>query len=91
MAKTLTPKEIANEWGVSPKTLRKFLRKDMGDKAPGKGGRWSIEARSLKGLKTRFDAWVAANATKSEETDTEPETDENSSVEEEMTETVETE
>lgn len=62
--KTLTPKEIALDWGTSGKTLRKFLRQDEKVKAlaPGKGGRWAIPANSLKGLKTRFIAWKAAQA-----------------------------
>lgn len=72
-AKVLTPKEIALEWGISAKTLRKFLRKDakvitaVGGTNPGKGGRWSIPASQVKGLRTRFDAWVAANAKPVEE------------------------
>lgn len=80
--KMLTPKEIAADWEISPKTLRKFLRKDekaisaQGGETPGKGGRWAIPANSLKGLKTRFDAWTAANAAKQAEKDAEPEGDE---------------
>ena len=70
--KTLTPKEIANDWEISPKTLRKFLRKDekilaLCEGNPGKGGRWSIPAGQVKTLRKRFDAWVAANKTKTED------------------------
>jgi hypothetical protein len=68
MAQTLTPKEIAAEWAVSPKTLRKFLRKDekLGVKAPGKGGRWEITRRDMQGLKSRFAAWQAKQAEEAE-------------------------
>lgn len=62
--KTVTPKEIALEWGTTGKTLRKFLRQDEKVKslAPGKGGRWAIPATSLKSLKTRFTSWKVAQA-----------------------------
>lgn len=65
MAKTLTPKEIAQQFGTNPKTLRKFLRSDAkgkGVESPGKGGRWAIPATSLKSLQKRFDAWKAVQA-----------------------------
>jgi hypothetical protein len=76
IARTLTPKEIALEWGTDAKTLRKFLRKDIKEKgleSPGKGQRWSIDARSLKTLQKRFDAWNEAKAIKTAES---PETTE---------------
>jgi hypothetical protein len=62
MPNTLTPKEIAQKWDTDARTLRKFLRtnaKAEGVETPGKGGRWGIEAKSLRSLKTRFDAWNA--------------------------------
>jgi hypothetical protein len=74
IAQSRTPKDIALEWGTDAKTLRKFLRKDIKDKgleSPGKGQRWAIDARSLKSLQKRFDAWNAAKAIK---TDDSPET-----------------
>jgi hypothetical protein len=67
---TRTPKEIAVEWDTDAKSLRKFLRSDAkvnGTETPGKGKRYAIEAKSLRSLKVRFDAWVAAKATKEEE------------------------
>lgn len=73
MAQMRTPKDIALEFGVSAKTLRKFLRKDEkaisanGGETPGKGGRWAIPANQVKSLQKRFDAWNAANAAKAEE------------------------
>ena len=82
MPKMLTPKEIALEWGISPKTLRKFLRKDEkaitlnGGETPGKGGRWGIPATSLKTMQKRFDAWNAAKAPKKDDSPESPETPE---------------
>lgn len=74
MAQVLTVKEVAQKWEITPRTLRKFLRKDtvaqggkVGEDTPGKGGRYSLDAKSLRSLKVRFDAWVAANAAKAEE------------------------
>lgn len=58
-----TPKEIAGRFGTDPRTLRKFLRSDAkanGTETPGKGSRWAIEARTLKSLQKRFNAWDAA-------------------------------
>jgi hypothetical protein len=63
--KMLTPKEIALDWDISAKTLRKFLRFDArtnGAETPGKGKRWEIPASQVKSLRKRFDAWVAQNA-----------------------------
>lgn len=63
----MTPKEISLEWGTDAKTLRKFLRADIrakGGENPGKGQRWAIDARSLKSLQKRFDAWNEAKAAK---------------------------
>lgn len=73
MATTFTPKEIALQFGTSPKKLRKFLRsteavKVLGDAAhPGKGARYAIQAKSVKPLKARFIAWNALNGTKAPE------------------------
>ena len=67
IARTMTPKEISLEWGTDAKTLRKFLRADIrakGGENPGKGQRWAIDARSLKSLQKRFDAWNEAKAAK---------------------------
>lgn len=63
--KTLTPKEIALQWGTTPRTLRKFLRtnaKAKGLETPGKGSRWAIEARKVASLKKGFDAWKVTQA-----------------------------
>ena len=65
---TRSPKDIALEFGTDAKTLRKFLRSDAkgkGAETPGKGHRWEIEARSVKSLQKRFNAWNEARSAKS--------------------------
>lgn len=62
---TITTAEFALEIEATPKTARKFLRADYrerGIETPGKGSRWAIERRELKGLKTRYAKWAAAEA-----------------------------
>jgi hypothetical protein len=61
---TLTTKEAAEKLGTEPRTLRKFLRSEtvenggtVGEDTPGKGGRYSLEAKEFRSLKKRFDAW----------------------------------
>lgn len=66
MPETLTTTQLADEMGISPKTLRKFLRSDADAKGtrddfcPGKGGRYEIARTQVKGLKSRFIKWDAA-------------------------------
>lgn len=82
MTKTMTPKELAVELATDAKTLRKFLRSDdsgIADARPGKGGRWVIDAnaRSLKAIRAKFEAWDAARkATPVDEVEAEDATDE---------------
>jgi len=64
---TITTAELAAEIGTTPRTLRKFLRADAraADKAdtlPGKGSRYAIERKAVKGLTTRYAKWAAAEA-----------------------------
>lgn len=64
---TLSAKEVAARFETDGRTLRKFLRadarsNDATDALPGKGGRYAIEAKELRSLRRRFDAWVAAKA-----------------------------
>lgn len=55
---TMTVKEVAQELDTDPRTLRKFLRSsDSGIDSVGKGSRYAIERKALRGLKTRFTAW----------------------------------
>lgn len=55
---TMNTTEVATEFGTDARTLRKFLRSPEGtDSKVGKGARWSIEKRDLRGLRKRFTAW----------------------------------
>lgn len=62
-----TTTEVAEKFGTTARTLRKFLRadargRDAGDTLPGKGSRYAIEGKDLKGLQSRFKKWQAAEA-----------------------------
>ena len=59
---TLTPKELANELGTDPKTVRKFLR-SLSSERPGKGGRWAIPTDMVDDLKDRFETWTDTRST----------------------------
>ena len=64
-----TTTDVADKFGTTPRTLRKFLRADArangrGDSLPGKGSRYSIEGKELAGLKKRFAAWKVEEAKK---------------------------
>jgi predicted transcriptional regulator len=79
---TLTTKEIAEKIGTEPRTLRKFLRSEavesggkVGEDTPGKGGRYSIEAKEFRGLQKRFEAWSEAHTRSADEIDETPETE----------------
>lgn len=63
MTKTMTPAEVASEFGTDGRTVRKFLRSVVAKAdQPGKGSRWSIPATKtdLTKLRKAFDAWEAA-------------------------------
>ena len=62
-----TTAEVAEKFNTSPRTLRMFLRadaraNDAADSLPGKGSRYAIEGKALKGLQGRFNKWMAAEA-----------------------------
>lgn len=60
---TLTPKELAKELDTDARTVRKFLRSKasgLSADAPGKGGRWAIEAKKVRGLRSKFAKWLEA-------------------------------
>lgn len=62
-----TTAQVAEKFDTNARTLRKFLRADArsngaGDSLPGKGSRYAIEGKDLKGLRTRFSKWQAAEA-----------------------------
>jgi predicted transcriptional regulator len=77
-----TTAEVAEKFGTTPRTLRKFLRSDArangtADALPGKGSRYAIEGKALAPLKKRFTAWQAAQveAKAQRDADAEVETD----------------
>ncbi len=52
---TLTITELATELDSTPRDVRKFLRSvTPADEQPGKGHRWQIEKRAVRGLKKQF-------------------------------------
>lgn len=64
---TYTTAEVAEKFDTTPRNLRKFLRADAranghADDLPGKGSRYSIEGKALKGMHSRFKAWAKAEA-----------------------------
>jgi predicted transcriptional regulator len=74
MATTFTVKEVAEKLGTDARTLRKFFRAEatekggkIGEDTPGKGGRYSIEARQVPSLNKRFAAWSEAHTRKADE------------------------
>jgi len=75
---TMTTKEAAEKLGTNPRTLRKFLRAQVveaggkvGEDTPGKGKRYSLEAKDFRGLQKRFDTWLEAKTPADEEEVTE--------------------
>lgn len=62
-----TTAQVAEKFGTTPRTLRKFLRSDArandrADALPGKGSRYAIEGKDLPSLKKRFNAWKVEEA-----------------------------
>lgn len=57
---TMTVKDLATELDTDGRTARKFLRKvTPAENHPGKGGRWSIERKSLASLRKQFKQFTA--------------------------------
>ena len=62
-----TTAEVADKFGTTPRTLRKFLRADArgrnaADSLPGKGSRYALEGKDLAPMRKRFNAWQVAQA-----------------------------
>lgn len=60
---TITATDFAAQLDTDSKTARAFLRDNAeanGLPTPGKGSRWSIEARDVRSLKSRFTKWAKA-------------------------------
>lgn len=57
---TITVSELATTLEANPREVRKFLRSiTPADEQPGKGSRWQIEKRAVRGLTKQFSAWQA--------------------------------
>ncbi len=57
---TLNISEFSEIIEATPRDARKFLREVTPDDAqPGKGGRWAIEKRDVRSLKSKFAKWDA--------------------------------
>lgn len=55
---TINISEFATIIEATPRDARKFLREVTPDDAqPGKGGRWAIEKRDLRSLRSKFAKW----------------------------------
>lgn len=82
---TINIAEFATIIEATPRDARKFLREvTPDDKQPGKGGRWAIEKRDVRPLRTKFAKWDAerkAPANDAETADEAPQGDEVSDAE----------
>lgn len=58
---SLTAREVADQVGTDPKTLRRFLRADVTYNNPGSGGRYVFKESDVPTIKKRFDAWCKNN------------------------------
>lgn len=80
MSTQITPKQLANEIGVSPKRLRSFMRKLADDATKngnepriarvGQGNRYALSAADAKAIK---GAWAKAHASKASDATSEGE------------------
>lgn len=60
---TITVQELAADLDTDARTARKFLRTvTPADAQPGKGGRWQIEKRDVRSLKSKFAKFQAEQA-----------------------------
>lgn len=65
---TLNIAELAETLDATPRTTRKFMRDVTPEDAhPGKGGRWAIEKREVRSLKSKFSKWAEERAREAEE------------------------
>jgi len=56
MAEVVTPKQLANRLGISPKRLRALLRADRPRVADLKGKKWEIPVKEAKEIETAYKA-----------------------------------
>ena len=65
---TINVSEFATIIEATPRDARKFLREVTPDDAqPGKGGRWAIEKREVRSLRSKFAKWDAERKAPAEE------------------------
>lgn len=58
---TLNTAQAAEKLETTPRELRKFLRSvTEKDSQPGKGSRWTLEAREVNKMRKQFNEWKAA-------------------------------
>lgn len=58
---TLNTAQAAEKLDTTPRELRKFLRSiTEKDSQPGKGSRWTLEAREVTKMRKQFNEWKAA-------------------------------
>ena len=74
---TINVSEFATIIEATPRDARKFLREVTPDDAqPGKGGRWAIEKREVRSLRSKFAKWDAERKAPANDAEAAPEGDE---------------
>ena len=74
---TINISEFATIIDATPRDARKFLREVTPDDAqPGKGGRWSIEKRDVRSLRSKFAKWNEERNAPANDAEGAPEADE---------------
>lgn len=64
---TINITDLATELNTDARSTRKFLRSiKPAEEQPGKGGRWAIEKREVRSLKTAYAKFTAEAAAKRE-------------------------
>lgn len=85
---TINVSEFASIIEATPRDARKFLREVTPEDAqPGKGGRWAIEKRDVRSLRSKFAKWDADRKIVIDAASDAPEADEEQITEEPSTDT----
>ena len=68
MADTMNTAQVAEAFETDARTLRKFLRSELGEgkAVVGKGKRYSFDAKTVRTLRPKYAEWVAARAAAAE-------------------------
>ena len=83
---TITVTDLATELNTDARTARKFLRSvTPSEEQPGKGGRWQIEKRDIRSLRSKFSKFAEAETARKEAKVEAPEVDEDADLEAEPT------